>query len=123
MPCACGEHKTQEVHFEDEFIEIAYLIILNKIRYYHPEKSDGRESIHDDQYDRFEMRYLQLCDILGLPNELVHKAYGKVGDWEIPPELDGHGMMEVDWEHDMVQAVYADMANWPGGSKRVKRRT
>lgn len=105
MSCLCEEHSIQEDHFLEEFKTMKYLIILNKIRYYYPEKANGKEPIHDFQYDQFETRYLQLCLELNKPNTLVHKIYP-----EFPEEINGKGMMEVDFNDPDVQLVMDDIA-------------
>lgn len=115
MTCLCGDHETQRLHFLKEFRVISRLIILNKIRYYCPEKGDKKTPIHDEQYDSFEQRYLQLCKILNKSNKLVHKEYS-----DTPEHLNGTGMLEVDFSLLQVQKVIKKLQSAKSGKKSKK---
>jgi hypothetical protein len=101
-------------YLRDEHKATATRIILNKIAYYNCELVKF-QPVDDRQYDSFEVRYLQLCMYLGLPNTLVHKIYntmvwrlgpsGQLITINVPEELDGKGMFEVDYELPEVQEV------------------
>lgn len=113
MSCLCGEHSSVNEHLEEELQDIEDLMIINKIRYYYPNKIDKLEPIHDEQYDQWEMRYLQLCYLLNKSNELVHKHYQNIPNphnpedesWPVPDNINGTGMLQIDWEHVKVKQV------------------
>lgn len=112
MTCLCGEHNSVEEHLTEEFEIMENLIIINKIRYYEPGLVDNKQPVPDEQYDHFEMRYLQLCYLLNKPNELVHKLYTNIPhpnnpekDWAVPDSINGTGMFEVDMTSEKVRKV------------------
>ena len=108
--------------------EIEYLLIKNKIAYYYPELVQEQPT-HDDQYDNFEVRYLQLCMLLDEPNEFVHKKYSKIPNPENPEEeievhkdWNGTGMMELDFKHSFVKKVLKSMTPAKGKKKKGRRK-
>lgn len=83
-------------------------ILKAKILYYSPldlnEATVNELLPSDDRYDQMERAYLKKCQVLNLPNVLVHKSYPGT-----PEHLDGTGMMEVDWDHQDIQTAYREL--------------
>lgn len=98
--------------FRQRFAQLSWKLIEWKLAYYRPEllKPDSLEklTIPDDTYDAAELEYLELCDILGNPNTLVHKEYPAFR------HIKGTPMMEVDLTRYSVQLVLAKHGskNW-----------
>jgi len=96
---------------ELQYAALVDSIVKAKILYYQPrEISEATITAlmpKDSRYDGMERSYLRLCRELGKPNELVHKEYPGV-----PEHLNGKGMMEVDWEHPVVKAAYAELLQY-----------
>jgi len=96
----------------DEDKEHTYLtwrIIEWKVAYYMPEKVHPtwgtKFEVADDIYDQSEIRYLELCRKLGLPNTLVHKGYPGFEDVD-----HSRAMFEVDLTRPSVQLVMRRMS-------------
>jgi len=79
---------------------LSWEIIKHKLLYYKPSKRYKAKfkPITDEEYDRLEREYLDLCIKLDLPNTVVHKEYVGVS-------VKGDGMMEVDMERPSVRLV------------------
>lgn len=112
--------KRSSVSFR-RYIELSYHIIEHKIMYYYPELIKvgyhrGLE-ISDDAYDALEIEYLKLCKELGEKNTVVHKGYAGL-------EVEGPGMMEVDFTRPVVHLIMRKygISNWqdkvPNSSER-----
>lgn len=95
------------------------MLLEAKILYYQPpiELVDyaAEHTPSDQEYDRWEVEYLELCRELGVENTLVHKS------WPGFEDVPGDGMMEVDWSRPSadcaLQAIYRK-AGIPEGARR-----
>lgn len=95
---------------EKEHTALSWWIIERKVAYYKPEHvhpSHGDTyTTSDDEYDAAEVRYLELCRKLKLPNSVVHKPW--TGFEELVTE---HSMMEVDETRPSVQLVIKKLSS------------
>lgn len=90
------------------FIKLGWKIIEAKILYYDPpaelEQYANDNMLTDYEYDQMEVEYLRLCKELGEQNTVVHKEYSGL-------EVDGDGMMEVDWTRPSVNCALNKLYN------------
>jgi hypothetical protein len=100
-----------------ERVALGWRLIEWKLAYYLPEKvhaSWGSDfTVTDEEYDRAEVRYLELSRLLGLPNTIVHKGYPGFEDVD-----SSDAMMEVDVKRPSVQLVLTKL----GQPKKRYRR-
>lgn len=101
-----------------EFARLSWKILEAKIMYYQPpvelHEYVEKHMPSDEVYDDMEIRYLTLCKELNKPNTLVHKHYHGL-------EVDGNGMMEVDWSRPSCSAALEKLYIKAGIPKEVRK--
>lgn len=88
---------------DKEHTRLGWWLIERKVAYYKPEALHTTRMhdyvVSDDEYDAAEVRYLELCRKLGLPNTIVHKG------WPGFEDVEDRSMMEIDATRPSVQLV------------------
>lgn len=93
-----------------EHVTLGWKIIAWKVAYYAPERVHPTRrkdyEIDDEAYDKAEVRYLELCRALGLPNTVVHKGWPGYEDL-----VTEQTMVELDYERPSVRLVLSKLAS------------
>ncbi len=96
------EEEIDLVALEKEHCILSWKIIEWKIAYYYPHlihpSRIADHTVSDDEYDKAEVRYLELCKQLGKRNTVVHKIYPGYDDYQ-------YAMFEIDEKRYSVQLV------------------
>ncbi len=98
------EEIDQRKIWDKEYTPLTWKIIEWKVAYYRPDlvhRSRVNDyTISDDEYDKSEIRYLELTRLLGFRNYLVHKGYPGFEDLGIE-----YAMFEIDESRPSIQLV------------------